>query len=75
LNWTHQPADCAGDVNFLDQSLNTVKKTREALLATRSQNGKIKVYVHVFLKQNAGQNHKTSENITKFQYLGTALTN
>jgi hypothetical protein len=48
----------------LGQNLNTVKKTREALLTTRSKNCKINVYVHVFLtecrtkSQNLGKHNK-----------------
>jgi hypothetical protein len=46
----------------LDQSLNIVKKTREALLAIRSQNCKTEVYVYVFLTECRTK----SQNLRKY---------
>jgi hypothetical protein len=86
LNGTYQCLDYANDVNLLEDNINTTKKNTEAQIEVSKEVGlevnteKTK-YVLIFHHQNAEQIHNTktanrsSENVTKFKYLGSTVTN
>jgi phage gp29-like protein len=85
LNGTHQLLVYA-DVNFLGDGVNTIKENSKTLLeATRDIGLEINAeetkYMIMSLHPNSGQNqniriaNEWSENVAKFKYLGTTLTN
>ena len=80
LNGTHQRLVFADNVNILDGSIPTIKKSTETLVVAGKETDKTKCMV-VCQDQNAGQNHniKTDNNscerVEHFKYLGTTLMN
>jgi hypothetical protein len=86
LNGTHQLLVCAGDINLLGDSINTIKESTETILGTSRDVG-IEINVektkHMITPshQNSRQNqnirtaNESYENVAKFKYLGTKLTN
>jgi ribosomal protein S2 len=89
LSDTHSVQNClvyAADVSLLGDNIDTIKKNTETLIDARKEvglevnTGKTK-YMFLSRHQNAGQNHdikianKCFENVTKFRYLGTTITN
>jgi hypothetical protein len=86
LNGTHQPLVYADDVNLLSDSVNTIKENSETLLeASRNIGVEINVektkYMIMSRHPNSGQNKnirtadESFENVAKFKYFGTTLTN
>jgi hypothetical protein len=76
----------ADDINLLGDSINTIKENSETLLdASRDIGLEIKAektkYMIMSRHPNSGQNQSTRianeafENVEKFKYLGTTLTN
>jgi hypothetical protein len=87
LNGTHQLLVYADDVNLLDDSINTIKGKTETLrqasrdIGTDINAEKQKKYMIMSRHPNSGQNQniriadESFENVAKFKYLGTTLTN
>jgi hypothetical protein len=86
LNGTHQLLVYADDINLLGDSVHTIKENTETLLdASRDIGLEINAektkYMNISRHPNSGQNknirraNELFENVAKFKYLGTKLTN
>jgi hypothetical protein len=76
----------ADDVNFLGDSVNAIKENSETLLEAGGDvgletNAEKTKYMIMTRKQNSGEKHnirianESFENVAKFKYMGTTLTN
>jgi hypothetical protein len=86
LNATYQLLIYVNTVNLLDKNTDTIKRNREAPVEARMEDGlqvnteKVK-YMVMYRHHYAGKSNnllaanKCPENVAKFNYLGTTVTN
>jgi hypothetical protein len=86
VNGTHQLLPYADDVNLLGDNIDTINKITQPLINANKEVGlevnieKTK-YMLESRDQNAGQNREIKignryfENVSRFKYLGTTVTN
>jgi len=86
MNGSHHLLVYGGDINFLGDSISILKENTDTFLDASKDvgleiNAEKTKYVIMSLHQNSGQNqniritNESCENVAKFKYLGTTLTN